>query len=183
MSRNCPPCNACTANPSWMQTIRSILCISIALTTVILVMSIVFGTLSFLLGTLFSFLDVNYGQQFNDYLVEMLELPMEDDEDEGKETKSQNHSTPPRKRSSPRPFGFTPMVLNLICVVLELQQEDLVPTWPSLGKYCSLVCKRGGKGLAEGTIVLILLRPAWWAYRRSARKFVSRNFIEGQTEL
>jgi hypothetical protein len=75
------------------------------------------------------------------------------------------------------------MELNLICVVLEMQQEDLVPTWSSLGKHCSLVCKRGGKGLAEGTIVLILLRPAWWVYRRLVARFVSHNFMEGQTEL
>lgn len=168
MSKDCFLCNPCTANPSWKQTIGSILCMSLSLTTAILAVSALLGILSFL--------SVNYGQGSNRHLLEMLETPSDDDE-------TQEHSTPPQKRSSSRPSDFKPVDLIMICAGLELLQEDLVTNRFSFSRFCSVIHKCGGKGFAEGIIILTLLRSGLLAYRRLVTRFSSHNSTNGQTEL
>lgn len=143
MSKSCFPCNPCTANPSWKQTVGSIICMSLSITVSILAVSIYLSAL----------LPSDHGWESNRHLLEMLnEMPPYDDNE------TQEHPTQPRKRSSSQPPEFTPMMLIMCCSVFELLQEDLVTDWFSFSRLCTLILKCGGKGFAEGMIILMLLR-------------------------
>lgn len=174
MSTHCSGlCNPCTAKSSWMQTIRSILCISFSLTIAWLIMPALILVLSFLSS--------NYGPGIRSYVRDMLEF--RPDEQEHTAEKDKEHSTSLRKRSPRRPFGVPTMELIILCSILEFRQEGWVINWPGFSRFCGLICKCGDKGFAEGTIISVLLDSVLWTYKRLATRFGSQDITEGQIEL